>query len=168
MEPREIGSVTEIGVEDIVFRYHRSGNPAQEALMLKELMSKGMTQSGLAKLLEVTQAHISRRLKLLDLLPELFDSVLKGDIRARTGYMLARLPRENQAAFLGRDKITMKESEEAVRSFVLNEDVINLVKNDVANKAEESVLELQTLVDKLNDPQLKILRTLIDERLQNI
>ena len=159
-EIREIGTVKDIDVENLKFRYHRSGNPAEEALMLKELMGdKKMSQRDVAKLLGVNQAHISRRLKLLTLSDALFQRVLKGEIKARTGYQLARLPAEKQAEFEGVKKVTMKASEAAVREFVLNEDVVNLIQE----KESSPEKRLRAFVSQLSTEELLILRAILDE-----
>ena len=175
METREIGTVKEIDVEQLRFIYHRSGNPAEEALMLKELMDKGMSQRDVAKLLGVNHAHVSRRLKLLTLSDALFQRVLKGEIKARTGYQLARLPKEKQAEFEGVEKVTMKLSEAAVREFVLNEDVVKLIKSGEFEVEGEFVdakfpakltpeERLREFVARLSTEELLILRGILDER----
>ena len=82
METREIGSVTEIDIAELRLVYHRAGNAGQEAVMLKELLDRGLKQSDIAKLLETHQAQISRKLKLLQLTPALFQRVVNGEIKA--------------------------------------------------------------------------------------
>jgi len=129
METREIGSVTEIDIAELRLVYHRAGNAGQEAVMLKELLDRGLKQSDIAKLLETHQAQISRKLKLLQLTPALFQRVVNGEIKARTGYQLARLPKEKQAEFESSERVTMKSAEEEVRRMVLNADVISLIKD---------------------------------------
>src|SRR2546428_13758886 len=99
METREIGSVKEIDIEQMRVIFHKSGNPAEVAQMLQALLDRGLNQTGIAKLLEVNQAQVSRFLKLLSLTPNLFERVLAGEIKARPGYPIGRVPKGNQVEF---------------------------------------------------------------------
>jgi len=183
METREIGSVKEIDIEQLRLIYHKAGNPAEEALMLKELLNRNLKQADIAKLLEVNQAQISRKLKLLQLTPELFKRVLAGEIKARTGYQLARLPKEKQAEFEAVERVTMKISEAAVRDMVLNKDVVKLIKDfedeeepvktpyegiELANGGGKLDLfvNITELMKGLPDEGLRALKTVIEERLK--
>jgi len=184
METREIGSVKEIDIEQMRVIFHKSGNPAEIALMLKDLMNRGLNQTGISKLLEVNQAQVSRFLKLLSLTPKLFERVLAGEIKARTGYQLARLPKEKQVEFEGVKKVTMKVSEEAVREMVLNKDVISLIKDfedEEPIKVETTYGDIELadnggkldlfvniteLMKGLGPAGLRALKTVIEERLK--
>lgn len=111
IEKVEIGELKEIDAEKVHYLYHKAGNPMKEARMIEELMEIHDDQKKVAKILGVTQSHVSKRLRLLSLNPILQNKLLNGELRPSTAYALTNLPDKIQAQFLDKDKITLKEVE---------------------------------------------------------
>lgn len=67
-------------------------NPIEEALGFQRLVDTfGLTQKQAAEKVGCDQAHISRRISLLDLPAKVQDRVAKGKMAAETGYALAKI-----------------------------------------------------------------------------
>lgn len=127
VEKQEIGELKEIGAQDILYLFHREGNPLSQALMIKALLDGGWTQQGIAQETGMSQPKISMRLKLLNLHPNLQERALKGDILPSTCWKLANLPLEEQEAYIAREKIPFKEVEERCRRLALTEEVMEVL-----------------------------------------
>lgn len=109
-ETKEVGEVREIGSEEgeVDFLYHTSRNPAQEALMIKDLREKEMTQGEIAEKMGISQGQVSKRLNLLELPDKLFQRVLDGELRPSTAYELSKLPDNIQAQYVNEEKVTLE------------------------------------------------------------
>lgn len=103
----------------LIENMQRSDNPGLEARMLKRLLDAGRTQEGLAALLQVSQAQISKRIRLLKLTPKLFEKLNRGDLKPSIARELAKLPQKDQAAYEKNEKITLKDIREATRQETL-------------------------------------------------
>lgn len=141
---QEIGSQTDIKTKDLIYRYHRSGNPLKEALLIRELMdAQKHTQEDVGKLLQLSQGQISRRLRLLSLHPDLQFKLLHDKLRPSTAYALSKLGADKQKEYLLREHITLKEVEATHRSEVMtNELMQHLVTDTMPSQAESIEPEL--------------------------
>ena len=128
MEIKEIGEAREI-----VNRYllHKSGNPMDEALMLKELLDLGLTQKEIKEVTGFSQPQISKRLKLLTLIPEIQEQVRQGKIRPSTAYELSKLPPEKQKEILKNKRVTFKLAKEMCRVFKISKEIEELLMEPV-------------------------------------
>ncbi len=93
----------------LIENMHRSDNPGSEATMLKRLMDGGITQEKLAAMLQVSQAQISKRIRLLSLTSKLFERLNRGELKPSIARELAKLPKKEQAPFENRDSITLED-----------------------------------------------------------
>jgi len=123
---------------------HHSGNPMSEALMLKELSeltveNKPLTQNQIKDLTGFSQAQISKRLRLLSLIPELQDRVLNWEMCSSTAYQLSRLPPEKQKEFLGQEYITFVEASEAARQQAVSKELLDLVESPLPEPKKECI-----------------------------
>ncbi|MCK5601704.1 ParB/RepB/Spo0J family partition protein [Candidatus Pacearchaeota archaeon] len=99
----------------LIENIHRSGNPAAEAKAMKELLDKKMTQEDIAHVLHIDRSQVSKRVKLLDLIPELFELLEKSQLKPSVARELAGLPKKEQKKFLKRDTVTLDEAKKAKR-----------------------------------------------------
>lgn len=126
---RRIQAARQVGLKDIsavvvgdenkaiitlIENIHRSGNPAAEAIAMQELLDKKMTQEDIAGVLHIDRSQVSKRVKLLNLTPELFGRLEKGDLKLSIARELADLSKKDQAEF-GRDSVTLKEAQKFKR-----------------------------------------------------
>jgi len=107
-EVKEVGEVRDIEQEEARYRYHTSRNPAEEALMIRDLRDKGMTQGQIAEKMGISQGQVSKRLNLLELPEELFQRVLDGELRSSTAYELSKLPDNIQGQYVDEEKVTLE------------------------------------------------------------
>jgi len=111
---------------DRIYLWHLRGKPIEEARMIREFMRKhGLTQKEVAKVLPYSQAQISRLLS-------------EGRMAHSTGFELAKLPREYRERLRGKEKITLSEVEELRRSYMISEELLDLVEEPL--EVEESPL----------------------------
>jgi len=129
MPPKEVGEAREIAQDDAEFIYHTSDNPAEEALMIHNLIEKGMSRREIAKKTGMSPAKITKRYKLIELPRELFQMILDGKLKSSTAYQLTKLPEEWQKQFIGKEKITLDEVEKLRKSLVSKE-VMELLEED--------------------------------------
>jgi len=122
----EIGELKKIDAKDIIYLFHKSGNPIDEALMIERLM-KDRTQHEVATILEISQGQISKRLRLLKLHPILQERLRSGQLRPSTAYILSKLPPEAQQEYVNREKVTLKEVEAKHRQQVISKEFMDLV-----------------------------------------
>lgn len=71
-------------------------NPLKEAIEIKKLQGKGLTQFEIAGRLRISQPSISQKLSLLDLIPELRKALEEKKIPLINAYDLARKPATEQ------------------------------------------------------------------------
>lgn len=103
----------------LIENIHRSGNPAAEAKAMKELLDRKMTQEDIAHVLHIDRSQVSKRVKLLDLIPELFRMLEKGELKPSVARELADLSPKEQKGFLKRDSVTLKDAQKARRDKTL-------------------------------------------------
>lgn len=110
---KEIGSARDLSVADLIYRFHKEGEPWQKAELIKELMNKRLTQEEIGKKLALPQYEISRLSRLLNLTPKLFQALRQGEIAKSTGYELSKLGKETQRGFEPRlgERLTFAEVE---------------------------------------------------------
>jgi ParB/RepB/Spo0J family partition protein len=94
----------------------RSHSPMTEARLIAQLMQTH-TQQEVAKMLGVTQALISQRLTLLDLVPELQDKLERGEMTMSAARAAIKLPTSDQLALSRLDKITVDAARQVLRSY---------------------------------------------------
>ncbi len=100
---------------------NRSANPAMEAEALGSIMSSyGWNLKETSKKLGIPVNQIKSRLKLLSLIPEHMVGLKEGRIKASTAVRLAALSPEKQKELLGKEKITLKEIEDAGKAVKLD------------------------------------------------
>jgi len=113
----EIGEARKIKVEEKGYLHHRPGNPALEAKLIKDLMEHGQDQTEIAKTLGMSQGQVSKRLRLLKLIPQFFAMLEAGDLRPSTAYQLARLDPSIQLEYANRGiHITLKQAAQEARN----------------------------------------------------
>lgn len=108
-------------LSSLIYNFQRSPNPMMEARHIHELLTEhDYTQKELAHELGCTQSKISKRLNLLNLIPELQDKLERGEIPKSVGYELSKLPDEKQHEIAeSDDTITLKDVKEEKRMQVV-------------------------------------------------
>ena len=133
---KEIGIAKEI---ERVFLVHIRGHPLEEAELIKYLMDKGYRQGEIAKMLGYqSQGQVSKRLSLLNLIPELRERVRKGELRVSTAYELSKLPESKQKEFLKQEYITLEEARQAKREFIITQELEELLESPIGVPEEEN------------------------------
>lgn len=94
----------------------RSHSPMTEARLIAKLMETH-TQQEVAKMLGVTQALVSQRLALLDLVPELQHKLELGEMTMSAARAALKLPKSDQIALSRMDKVTVDAAKEMLRSY---------------------------------------------------
>lgn len=130
MEEIEVGELKEIDAKEVRYLYHKSGNPLEEALMIQKLMGD-RPQHKVAKILEISQGQISKRLRLLTLHPILQERLRNGDLHASTAYALSKLAPELQKEYVDQEKVTLKEVETKCREQAISKEVMSLLDKSI-------------------------------------
>lgn len=100
----------------VVENMNRAPNPAVEAEALDEVMrAYDWKPADVAKNLGVMAAHVSGRIKLLALTPDLFQKLKEGRISLSLARKLCKLPRDKQTELAARESLTLDVVEEAVK-----------------------------------------------------
>jgi len=99
MTVREIGEAKDIKIEQIIWRFHKEGEPWEKAELIGKLRELGMKEKEIGKKLGLPQYEVSRYLRLLNLTPKLFKALKEGKIARITAYELSKLPQEEQRRF---------------------------------------------------------------------
>jgi ParB-like chromosome segregation protein Spo0J len=164
---KEVGEVIEIGKNDIKYLYHKSGNPVEEARMIKDLLDRGMDQYEIATLLGVSQPNISKKLSLLTIEPELLRRAEQEEIPWTVLYKLSKLPQEEQRKFIDKESITLKEVKQALKQAKTIEMVefVSQPVSDVSEKIEKWSKQLSIIIESNNlniDDVLKALSREVD------
>ncbi len=95
---------------------NRSPNPAAEAESIDEVMSAyGWTEAELSRNLGVPLSRIKSRIRLFDLIPELFERLRKGDMTLTLAEKMRALPTAKQRELIERGSLTINTAEEALR-----------------------------------------------------
>ena len=87
---KEIGKVEEISLGEVKLVIHTCGDPYQEAQAASILLSNGWTQTQITKVLNLFQANISKRLRLLELEQDNVDRLRKGSLKITPAYYMTR------------------------------------------------------------------------------
>lgn len=128
----EVGTLKEIDSKDVKWLYHKSGNPIEEADMIRRLMDEGeLTQSEVASQLEISQGQVSKRLRLLGLLPEFLALLREGRLRPSTAYALSKLPPDKQKEFMGEGKVFLKDVEAKRRKIAVTEELERILEEPI-------------------------------------
>lgn len=110
-----------LNIYAIAENMNRGPNPADEAERILKVMSfYNWSAEEAARRLSVPVTHIRQRLRLVQLIPELFDMLKKGKLRVSTALRIASLPRQNQKELLKEEKLTLDRVEKDCRSFKLD------------------------------------------------
>lgn len=126
---KEIGKMKEIQEK---YLHHKEGNPLDEAFMIRDLMENlNLTQQEVSEETELSQPQISKRLSLLNLIPELQDRLRSGNLRVSTAYQLSKLPQDVQREYLEQEWITLKEVEAKRRDLRISEEVLDLLEQPI-------------------------------------
>ena len=120
----EVGTLEEIDLKEKYYKTHIQGNPAEQALLIQDLLAKDWTQQKIAKLLKLSQGGISRRLSLLDLIPKLFRLLKEGKLKPSTAWHLSKLAVNDQEEFAKKEKITLKEVLQYRRKLSISSEVV--------------------------------------------
>ena len=103
----------------LIENFHRADNPALEAELIDRLIKeRGLKKTEVAKLLNVSNSHITKRLRLLNLIPEIFEKLKKFEISITVARELAKLSPEDQKEYLENpeSKWTIEDVEKFVRA----------------------------------------------------
>jgi ParB family chromosome partitioning protein len=144
----------EIALQRVLENMNRSPNPALEAESLNMLISSyGWSAADAAKKLGIPVSHIRRRLKLLQLTPEFFEKLKKGDIKLSVAQGLSTLPKELQRELLKEEKLTLDRVESMSRESKLNilSDELFELSNVQAEPIEELKIRVKDLILKVTD-----------------
>jgi ParB-like chromosome segregation protein Spo0J len=143
----------EIGREQKIadYLFHLEGKPIEQALAIKDLLDNGYTQKEIAKAMGWTQSQISKRLRLLKLIPELIEKVKNGEIRPSIAQKLASLPPEKQKEYLNKEKILMKDVEKDIRNYSLSKDIINIIETPIEPEAKFDEETANKIRDAMKD-----------------
>ncbi|SMO59746.1 ParB/RepB/Spo0J family partition protein [Balnearium lithotrophicum] len=102
----------------LVENFHRADNPALEAELIAKLIEeRNLKKSEVARLLNVSNSHITKRLKLLNLIPEIFEKLKRFEINITVARELAKLFPDDQKEYLQNpeSKWTVEDVEKFVR-----------------------------------------------------
>lgn len=139
----EIGEAKGIDLETKKYIVHARGNPAREALLIRNLRKRGWTQPKIAKAMGLSQSQISKREFLVNhLIYGLLLRLLKGQIRPSTAYILSKLPIEEQRRYGSKKKITLREVKEKRRNLTMSKDLISLLQAPITVPSRGSASEL--------------------------
>lgn len=137
----EIGEAKDIDLKTKKYIIHARGNPALEALVIKDLRKRGWAQLAIAKAMGLSQSQVSKHESLIDnLTPELFSRLKKGEIRSSTAFNLSKLPVEKQRQYESKKKITLKEVKEKRRNLTMSKDLISLLEAPIDTPSQNTGL----------------------------
>lgn len=144
MKSKEIGQVNEVELTEADYLVHIRGNPAEEALLIRQMLDAGKTQTEIGTKLSLSQPQISKRLSLLSLDPRLFDKIRKGELRPSAGYLLSKLPKATQGEYANKGKITIKDLEKRRRDVMVSKDLetLLLAKSDLVKHTNKSLYRI--------------------------
>lgn len=112
----------------------RSHSPMIEARLIAQLMQTH-TQQEVAKMLGVTQAFISQRLSLLDLVPALQRKLELGQMTMSAARAAKKLPTEDQERLAELDKVTVDSAKEMLRGY--QAEMVDLSEIDIPDWSSE-------------------------------
>ncbi|MBE0427968.1 MAG: ParB/RepB/Spo0J family partition protein [Nitrospirae bacterium] len=144
----------EIALQRVIENMNRSPNPAMEAESLNILIaSYDWNAADAAKKLGIPVSHIRRRLKLLQLIPEFFEKLKKGEIKLTVAWRLSSLPKELQRELLEEEKLTLDRVESAARESKLNTlpDELFELSDVQADSIEDLKFRIKDLISKTAD-----------------
>lgn len=112
-----------------------------EMLVIQRMLKEKKSQKDIGATLGVTQSHISKRLKLLKLIPALYDKVIAGELKIGTAWELAELPPDKQKKAVDK-KISQREAYDLKRAHKLK-------KVDLSSVPSIELTESEVLASKL-------------------
>jgi len=130
MEERvELGRVEEI----LRFLVHIEADPVRKGLLIKELHERhGMKLVEISRRTNWSLPWISELYRVArELIPELLERVLRGELKATVGVELSKLPPDVQRRFIEVDRITIKMVEEERRKLALSPEVLEVIDSDI-------------------------------------
>jgi hypothetical protein len=133
----EIGKANDVEAGKITTRIHIRGNPGKEAELIRDLSNAGWTQDKIAEEMGLSQAGVARRQSLLELIPELFERLKKGELRPTAAYPLSRMPVQTQKKYAKQARITVKEVETARKDMALSDQVMEYLNKPVDETAQK-------------------------------
>jgi ParB-like chromosome segregation protein Spo0J len=113
--------------------------------MLQDLIEKFGNQQTVAKMLEISQGQISKRLRLLNLLPPLQKRLLNGELRPSTAYALSKLPDHVQKEYVNKERIFLKEVEAKRRKLTISKELEDLLETPIENPTVKRIKVTLTL-----------------------
>ena len=137
----------------LVENFHRTDNPALEAQLIAKLIEeRNLKKSEVARLLNVSPAHITKRLRLLNLIPEIFEKLKRFEINTTVARELARLKPEEQKEYLNNpeSKWTVEDVERFVRQKKI-ESSARLALSQVSVELETPAIDVDS--EKILNPQ---------------
>jgi len=133
---REIGEARKIEK----YLLHLEGKPIDQAIMIRDLLSKGWTQEKIAEHIGWSQSKISFKLKLLDLHPKLQERAQRGELLPSVAWNLANMPREAQEKYVGVSKIRLKDVREERRRLAITDEIMEVLNEPLPDKSESKII----------------------------
>ena len=137
----------------LVENFHRTDNPALEAQLIAKLIEeRNLKKSEVARLLNVSPAHITKRLRLLNLIPEIFEKLKRFEINITVARELARLKPEEQREYLNNpeSRWTVEDVERFVKQKKI-ESSARLALSQVSVELETPAIDVDS--EKILNPQ---------------
>lgn len=147
----EIVTDTQAAFNALALNVSRSHSPMTEARLITDLL-KHHTQQEIAKMLGVTQAFISQRLSLLDLVPDLQRRLEVGKMTLTAARAARKLSKEAQRELAKVDKITVQSAKDMLRQYqaeMIDLSAINIPDLDQPPPAPPKVTLSQEHLDRL-------------------
>lgn len=138
-DKREIGTARDI----LDYIFHIEGSPIEQAEAIKELIDRGYKQKDIARMLGWSTARVSQRLAYLKLIPPLRERARRGEISKYTAWHLAHLPEEKQREFIDKEKIRLRDAEEARRETVISSEVMEIINAPLIEDLESKPIKIK-------------------------
>ena len=136
-------------VVTVLGNLQRSPNPLAEAKAFQELLELGWSQDDLSENLGISKSKVYWRLKLLNLIPELKEKIISGQMGSAAGEIASKLSREDQENLAQNEKVTLAATQSARR----NEQLMLL---DLDSITVPKTSEMDRLLDGLTRLCVKI------------
>ena len=129
----------------ILGNLQRDRNPLAEAEAFRELLDGGWNQDDLSGNLGISKSKIYWRLKLFDILPELKEKIIRGEMGIVAGEIASKLSRDEQEKLAQNEKVTIAAAQSARRSeqlILLDLDSITIPKTSELDRLLEALTRL--------------------------
>lgn len=92
-----------------------TSNPMDEAEHIVYLIGLGHTQAEIAQMCNWSEAKVSQRVRLLDLIPEVKEQLRRGDTKVSAALILTKLDRKTQKVLAREGSVALRAAGEALR-----------------------------------------------------